>query len=101
VRGPRQGRSWGAPEQRGGTAHGARRPARRGTQAARRRRAARAAAPASTGSGRPGRRGARPPAPPPQGGGHAFIGYHLAKQLIAKGHDVTIFNDGDKVRCGG
>jgi nucleoside-diphosphate-sugar epimerase len=37
-----------------------------------------------------------------QGGGHAFIGYHLAKQLIAKGHDVTILNDGDKVgRRGG
>ena len=32
-----------------------------------------------------------------QGGGHAFIGYHLAKQLVAKGHDVTIFNDGDEV----
>ena len=33
-----------------------------------------------------------------QGGGHAFIGYHLAKQLIAKGHDVTIFNDGDEAK---
>lgn len=34
-----------------------------------------------------------------QGGGHAFIGYHLAKQLAAKGHDVTIFNDGDEARA--
>lgn len=34
-----------------------------------------------------------------KGGGHAFIGLHLAKQLIAKGHKVTIMQDGDKVRC--
>lgn len=34
-----------------------------------------------------------------QGGGHAFIGLYLAKDLIAKGHDVTIMNDGDQVRC--
>ncbi|GBF92611.1 chloroplast stem-loop binding protein of 41 kDa, chloroplastic [Raphidocelis subcapitata] len=33
-----------------------------------------------------------------KGGGHAFIGYHLAKQLAAKGHDVTIFNDGDQAK---
>lgn len=33
-----------------------------------------------------------------KGGGHAFIGYHLAKQLVAKGHDVTIFNDGDQAK---
>ncbi len=32
-----------------------------------------------------------------KGGGHAFIGLHLAKQLIAKGHTVTILNDGDEV----
>jgi nucleoside-diphosphate-sugar epimerase len=29
--------------------------------------------------------------------GHAFIGLYLAKELLAKGHDVTIFNDGDAV----
>jgi nucleoside-diphosphate-sugar epimerase len=29
-------------------------------------------------------------------GGHSFIGLYLAKALIAKGHDVTILNDGDK-----
>jgi hypothetical protein len=32
-----------------------------------------------------------------KGGGHAFIGLYLAKALLAKGHDVTIFNDGDQV----
>ena len=32
-----------------------------------------------------------------KGGGHAFIGLHLAKQLKADGHSVTIFNDGDQV----
>jgi monoamine oxidase len=32
-----------------------------------------------------------------KGGGHAFIGLYLAKELLAKGHDVTIFNDGDQV----
>lgn len=29
-------------------------------------------------------------------GGHSFIGLYLAKALLAKGHDVTILNDGDK-----
>lgn len=33
-------------------------------------------------------------------GGHAFIGYYLAKQLRAKGHNVTIMNDGEQVRRG-
>ncbi len=32
-----------------------------------------------------------------KGGGHAFLGLHLAKKLIADGHKVTILNDGDKV----
>lgn len=32
-----------------------------------------------------------------KGGGHAFIGLHLAKKLISDGHKVTILNDGDKV----
>jgi hypothetical protein len=32
-----------------------------------------------------------------KGGGHAFIGLHLAKQLTSKGHSVTILNDGDEV----
>lgn len=32
-----------------------------------------------------------------KGGGHAFIGLYLAKELVAKGHEVTIFNDGDQV----
>lgn len=32
-----------------------------------------------------------------KGGGHAFIGLYLAKELLNKGHDVTIFNDGDQV----
>jgi len=31
-----------------------------------------------------------------KGGGHAFLGLHLAKKLIADGHRVTILNDGDK-----
>ncbi len=30
-------------------------------------------------------------------GGHAFIGYYLAKELLKKGHTVTIMNDGDQV----
>lgn len=34
-----------------------------------------------------------------KGGGHAFIGLYLAKQLISKGHSVTILNDGDEVRA--
>lgn len=29
-------------------------------------------------------------------GGHSFIGLYLAKALLAKGHDVTIVNDGDR-----
>ncbi|KAF8070909.1 CSP41A [Scenedesmus sp. PABB004] len=33
-----------------------------------------------------------------KGGGHAFIGLYLAKELLAKGHDVTIFNDGDPAK---
>ena len=33
-----------------------------------------------------------------KGGGHAFIGLHLAKQLIADGHKVTILNDGDQAK---
>lgn len=33
-----------------------------------------------------------------KGGGHAFIGLHLAKQLLNDGHSVTILNDGDEVR---
>ena len=33
-----------------------------------------------------------------KGGGHAFIGLYLAKELLNRGHDVTIFNDGDQVR---
>lgn len=32
-----------------------------------------------------------------KGGGHAFIGLHLAKQLLGSGHSVTILNDGDEV----
>jgi len=33
-----------------------------------------------------------------KGGGHAFISLHLAKELISKGHDVTIFQQGEQVR---
>lgn len=33
-----------------------------------------------------------------KGGGHAFIGLHLAKKLIAQGHKVTILNDGDQAK---
>ena len=33
-----------------------------------------------------------------KGGGHAFIGLHLAKKLISDGHTVTILNDGDKAK---
>jgi len=33
-----------------------------------------------------------------KGGGHAFLGLHLAKKLIADGHRVTILNDGDKTK---
>ncbi|GIL71894.1 hypothetical protein Vretimale_649 [Volvox reticuliferus] len=31
-----------------------------------------------------------------KGGGHAFIGLYLAKELLKKGHKVTIMNDGDE-----
>eukprot|EP00983_Pelagomonas_calceolata_P089896 1157357-Pelagomonas_calceolata.AAC.6 len=31
------------------------------------------------------------------GGGHAFIGLHLAQELLKRGHTVTICNDGDNV----
>lgn len=31
-----------------------------------------------------------------KGGGHAFLGLHLAKKLLADGHSVTILNDGDQ-----
>ena len=35
-----------------------------------------------------------------KGGGHSFIGLHLAQQLLQKGHEVTILNDGEEVgRC--
>lgn len=34
-----------------------------------------------------------------KGGGHAFLGLHLAKKLLADGHSVTILNDGDQVLC--
>jgi hypothetical protein len=34
-----------------------------------------------------------------KGGGHAFIGLHLARALIRDGHAVTILNDGDEVGC--
>jgi hypothetical protein len=34
-----------------------------------------------------------------KGGGHAFIGLHLAKALLARGHQVTIMNDGDQARA--
>ena len=33
-----------------------------------------------------------------KGGGHAFLGLHLAKKLMGEGHKVTILNDGDEVR---
>lgn len=32
-----------------------------------------------------------------KGGGHAFVGLHLARQLLSAGHDVTLMNDGDQV----
>lgn len=31
-----------------------------------------------------------------KGGGHAFLGLHLAKRLLDDGHNVTILNDGDQ-----
>ncbi|CAD7703195.1 unnamed protein product [Ostreobium quekettii] len=36
-----------------------------------------------------------------KGGGHAFIGLHLAKRLLADGHQVTIMNDGDEGKLTG
>ncbi|KAF5834516.1 hypothetical protein DUNSADRAFT_8767 [Dunaliella salina] len=33
-----------------------------------------------------------------KGGGHAFIGLHLAQELIKRGHSVTICNDGDQTK---
>jgi hypothetical protein len=33
-----------------------------------------------------------------KGGGHAFISYYLARELVNKGHDVTIFQQGEEVR---
>jgi hypothetical protein len=38
-----------------------------------------------------------PAVPCLSGGGHAFLGLHLAKQLLSAGHSVTILNDGDQV----
>lgn len=35
-----------------------------------------------------------------KGGGHAFIGLYLAKELMAKGHTVTIMNAGDQAKVG-
>jgi hypothetical protein len=35
-----------------------------------------------------------------KGGGHAFISLYLARELLNKGHDVTIFQQGDQVRLG-
>lgn len=32
-----------------------------------------------------------------KGGGHAFIGLYLARELMKKGHKVSILNDGDPV----
>lgn len=39
------------------------------------------------------------PGPIPPAGGHAFLGLHAAKKLLAQGHKVTILNDGDQVCC--
>jgi hypothetical protein len=36
-----------------------------------------------------------------KGGGHAFLGLHLARKLVADGHSVTILNDGEEVRGNG
>ena len=33
-----------------------------------------------------------------KGGGHAFISLYLAKELINRGHDVTIFQQGEQVK---
>ena len=32
-----------------------------------------------------------------KGGGHAFLGLHLARRLLQDGHSVSILNDGDEV----
>ena len=32
-----------------------------------------------------------------KGGGHAFLGLHLARRLLKDGHTVSIFNDGEEV----
>lgn len=34
-------------------------------------------------------------------GGHAAIGYYLAKELVTAGHDVALFNAGSKDKLGG
>ncbi|KAK9813920.1 hypothetical protein WJX73_004793 [Symbiochloris irregularis] len=36
-----------------------------------------------------------------KGGGHAFIGLHLAQKLLKDGHSVTIYNDGDQGKLSG
>ncbi len=36
-----------------------------------------------------------------KGGGHCFLGLHLAKKLIKDGHSVTIMNDGDEAKLSG
>lgn len=33
-----------------------------------------------------------------KGGGHAFLGLHLAKKLKSAGHEVVVLNDGDKAK---
>jgi hypothetical protein len=33
-----------------------------------------------------------------KGGGHAFLGLHLARRLLKDGHSVSILNDGDEVK---
>lgn len=35
-----------------------------------------------------------------KGGGHAFISLYLAKELVNKGHDVTIFQQGEEGKVG-
>lgn len=36
-----------------------------------------------------------------KGGGHAFLGLHLARRLLKDGHSVSILNDGDEVNHNG
>lgn len=36
-----------------------------------------------------------------KGGGHSFLGLHLAKKLLSQGHSVTILNDGDAAKLAG